>query len=1128
MGTERIINEEYWTQFIGFNSITNTSRHDGHRFEDLTRYLLELMYNDKNIIWHPTQMTHDGNKDFIAFDGEKKYWAECKNYKTKIDLKTLAATLVMAEIEDVNTILFFCYSEINDNTKKNLIKFSNSSKKSIYFYDGVVLDQLILKYASYILPVFFPEFKADFNIKKYKNVKITSTILCYLERNPFLNGKPTFDISDMDDLQDLKIGEIIGIHLIVINNNIYENISYLLQLQYLNYENAFEVLDEDVYIRNENIVYNKINVSSGSVSHKIIYLKLRKYLPIVNFPKIVCTIGQNRKKFQFGSIKAQKTVQCSYIGSGYLEKKKKACQECLNQNSLSVIYLYGSSGTGKTRMLYECSDKFIASGYQIITFHNLGGINFTYMMLREIIFALYGFNDELIECIVQNDYENLDNYNIPVYRDIFRIIKEIYNKRYDLSTINQLEYFSIFEKLAKGKYMLVIDDIQYWSNESIEFLKNFFVYASNINRKCHCVVAIAANTDVLYNHHTIEFLSDLENNSNDYRRNIYKHEIVGFDNANQVHLFLKELLGIDEELAELEEVKTLTYRPKFLLEVANYLLDIQAVSIIKNKAVIIDKAFFKASLKQLPISLEKILSTRWELYMKNYKHDNIYYKNLMSCIIFLGKIDIVHDVIGIKYQGDIVKLCQLGFLKKNESQNNIYVFDHDSIRLFFQNSFYDWFETAICYYSKRNNELTNNSLKFICKICTQQNFDIKEYERYRNLNCSNEIRYKVNEHLLCLSLKDKNNSSLYTIIKDIFQNTREQFGEKNAEYFYRLFEELYDITSQRLTIYQYCEIRMDYAENQLKLKQTSTVISICEDILRRLSNLTIPERNYMKSKLFNRWFVCGRVGSYTQKFSDKWNLSMQISRNSRYCDMCIENNFDKAHSLILYPESRIDVIRHLKAGCRAYNCHKPTRLKGQYFYRNIQLLFLQGKYYGLWQKIEAYIDEIASDDNINFKLFFRIQFLIFKITFCLMDKRKYTEFEMENMFEEFNMLQVMQNKLQLYRYYYLYGKYYTKKNRWEKAFLTYKKAFDNLAENVLTEEIRIQRKLICEDMLINFKKYSFPFDKFDFTYLQSFSEGNELQKIIRFSDEEFSVFFQQYVVVAPIADIEKKEGYLLF
>ena len=90
MPKNRIIGEEYWSHFIEMDNKTNRMKHNGHEFEKLVHCLLQEMYSGTIIKWEQTQTTHDGNKDFKARDNDKIYWAECKNYNTTIDLKTLA------------------------------------------------------------------------------------------------------------------------------------------------------------------------------------------------------------------------------------------------------------------------------------------------------------------------------------------------------------------------------------------------------------------------------------------------------------------------------------------------------------------------------------------------------------------------------------------------------------------------------------------------------------------------------------------------------------------------------------------------------------------------------------------------------------------------------------------------------------------------------------------------------------------------------------------------------------------------------------------------------------------------------------------------------------------------------
>ena len=145
-----------------------------------------------------------------------------------------------------------------------------------------------------------------------------------------------------------------------------------------------------------------------------------------------------------------------------------------------------------------------------------------------------------------------------------------------------------------------------------------------------------------------------------------------------------------------------------------------------------------------------------------------------------------------------------------------------------------------------------------------------------------------------------------------------------------------------------------------------------------------------------------------------------------------------------------------------------------------------------------------------------------------MGEKKCSDFEMENMLEQLNMLQTMQNKLQLYRFFYLCGKYYSQKGNWAKAYLLYQKTFDNLAENKDTEEINLQRKIIAQDMIINFKKRNFPFDKYDMSIVDSIISGSSFEKVKFFSDNDFVEFFNNYIPLAPIINEQTKEGFLLF
>lgn len=1128
MSIKRIIDEKYWNQFMEISSNdSSVKRHDGKRFEDLVHKLLERMYN--TVSWERTQMTHDGNKDFKGYKDNELYWAECKNYNTKIDLKTLAATLVMAEIENVNAVLFFCYSEINENTKKKLCSFSKSTHKVIYFYDGSVLDQLILKYKENILEEFFPEYLNESNVTN-GTFKIEPQIACYLERNPLLNGSVTFDMDDLEELQELRIGEIIGVHLVVINRSLFNSLNVSYYLEYKEENNAFYPINADIEELRDKIIFQPLTLEPGEMCHKIIYLKFNKYFPIINIPKLIVSANDiNQKIFSFGTISAISIHRSAFLGDNYISNRDRLKQVCLNKKYFSVALLYGGSGTGKTRMLYECSDIFLGHGYQIINFKTGDSQTSFYSILQELIFALYGFDEMIIEHIIENNYEALDAYNTKKYKEIFKIVQNIYDKRTALSEISLSEFVPIYEKMASGQFLIILDDIQTYSEEVIDFFHEFTKYAFNLQRKCSTVLFMSTNIETLYNLQIKDFLTIFEKSNIEQRENIYKCEVSGFEKEEQSQFLLKEVLGIENDIFELSELRGISLKPKYIIEFANLLVEKHTIEILNGKAFVIDKAESKSLLSDLSLPLEEMILKRWQLYKDNSDKSDDYYKILISCLIFCGEINLEYDKPLRQYNDDVYKLDRHGFLKELYIKRSVFIFEHSTIRNFFMNYYNDWFETAINLYNQSDSKNLEKTLRFICDMYVKGKIELDDFEQYKRMDFPSDILFKFNEFFLRSELSQNILDNInFDVISEILDNTREKLGEDKAGYLYETFDKYCDGTINENNIYKYCKIMLDYAENQLKLKNTEKSTEIYKRMIQYSLNVDFEEKSYMLCKIYNRLFVCGRVGGQCQQYNYYWLKSVEISQTKKFCNLCIENHFDKAQSLFLDPDSKEEILRHLEAGCKAYEKLELRSMEGHYYYRKFQISFLQKDYKSLYYQIENALYVLLTNNDIQFKLFFKIQFLIFKIMLCLMEEHDCTDLEIENMLAELNLLQSMQNPLQLYRCYYLYGKYYTQKNKWEQSFLFYKKTLENLNRNNPSEEIRLQKSIILKDMMINFKRYSFPFKQFDFTCFENHLEWDVLLELAGMSDKEFNKYYDDYVSPATVTSVNEKDGYLLF
>lgn len=165
----KFIEDKVWTEILNYfykkqyGSIKGNIK--GVQFEALVAFLLKLLFNQYEIEFHPTKASHDGSKDFWAIDDlQELWWAECKNYTQNIALKELAPTLVMAELNDVQHLLFFSYSNLNKNLKRHIGRYAFEHKKEVFIYENETIEELLFTNYKEMLSDFLgQQIKADFH-----------------------------------------------------------------------------------------------------------------------------------------------------------------------------------------------------------------------------------------------------------------------------------------------------------------------------------------------------------------------------------------------------------------------------------------------------------------------------------------------------------------------------------------------------------------------------------------------------------------------------------------------------------------------------------------------------------------------------------------------------------------------------------------------------------------------------------------------------------------------------------------------------------------------------------------------------------------------------------------------------
>lgn len=351
----KYLSEEDWKQYLNYHMeavrqfINNIPENPnkGVKFEILVAYLLEYMFEEDELSFQPTKSSHDGNKDFWAIDeANEVWWAECKNYTPNIALTQLAPTLVMAEINQVRHLMFFSYSKLNVNLKRRIAQYSYKYNKEVFLYDDEALEQLIFSYSKDTLQ----NINQSIQCRPIEELELDF----FNEINAAVINRYSFD--ENYNIEELNVGSVYDLNVVLTNRHFNSQIKVTVSVDYaknLYFDFLNNNIDKELKIWKEEIVLEPNQI-------KLIKCKVRakKNCKCISLPQLVVTYEKN------GVISKQKSTEsknyvCNWnkkmvlIGKQYEDIIKNFSDSCSKRNC--ALLVYGSSGTGKTRILEECN-----------------------------------------------------------------------------------------------------------------------------------------------------------------------------------------------------------------------------------------------------------------------------------------------------------------------------------------------------------------------------------------------------------------------------------------------------------------------------------------------------------------------------------------------------------------------------------------------------------------------------------------------------------------------------------------------------------------------------------------------------------------------------------------------------
>lgn len=685
----RKLKESYWNKFIQLD-IKQKFKRNGILFEDLVECLLKIKYGCE---WIRTSKSHDNNRDFYLTTSEFSYWAECKNYKDVIALDTIAPTLVMAQIFEVNKIIFFSYSDINSSAKNKIFSFGEKTHKKIDIFSGNTLDELIIE-SSKFLPEKFQPNEEDINSI---GCPVPLEYKFYFIQTPILGVNiDDQNIISISAASKIVYNTVFEIAFICINNTLLDDYEIEIELNNTIGKDNDYFTRIDYNIENTYHLFGKQKISSAGGLLNKYYFKSNRFRPFLILPVFHVIIRRNQKIItEFDS--PVKQVQNQWIGKTILIGKQYRTmirnleEKVLDNDQFSCFLAYGTSGTGKTRILKETLDILLKHRYRIVNF--IGNEeDSAYILLKELIYFVYEVpRDDILKGLENDIFTISQTSKLSNAQQAYYMAQRFSKAKSDSELIEIIEdcFDVLYEKIGKEHIAIIIDNIQFFGDALIYFLQKFIMYSKHQTRTNSSVLIISINEDYI-TEKTDALLKYIKSISED-SPHFCCYNITGFRNTNQGIMFLRELMHISDDSLD-EEFKIIlkktTLKPYYIYQAVYYLYEKEAISEADD-----EKGYFPCMEKfcdaivKMPSKINDILNERWSVFLQNNHYDETEVTAIIASVYLFREL--TTDLIQLfNLSTNIINLLtKRMFLRINENEN--YCFDHDIIENFFVSKYPD-------------------------------------------------------------------------------------------------------------------------------------------------------------------------------------------------------------------------------------------------------------------------------------------------------------------------------------------------------------------------------------------------------------------------------------------------------
>ena len=773
-------------------------KYDWRKFEEICFEYIKEVYSAQFYNTELTRAQKDQGRDIIVKGKNVDFeaWGECKNHKRNVDLSIIGKNVVLALSHQINKAIFFSVTNITLNTKTEILNIAQKQGFEVLFLDGKILDETILSCHKVAYKYFRREYET-FIAKNETNIWTDS----FLSEYPFAE-----DAQNNTKIQyHLHNGFRIYLHIFIKNMRSDNILNVKIRLKNIN--DSEMIFYETIY------EYNSTVSSLSDLMHTFCGLiftpKKNIVLPDI---EVVCTLENGTQIYETitaGEIDASDVWKAPYINTAsenFLTKASKILKEIIPQGYVRLFYLYGNSGTGKSRLMNEIENKAYENSYRVIHIDFREKTNIS--ALQDFLIAVLGLPSSKNKINISRS-EFKEVFNTRIDENSLHLIYNFLYQEQKTIEYNQLTnaiITAIVNTSEDTPTLVGLDNIQELSKDYQIMFWNILEHCRNISIPIGFILSHNRERNSNIKHVLVEYLLTIGDGKEDYI-SIHSCDVLEMRDAI---LLMQQLLHLSSENAQcLEQVlqKNGTLPMDILLLAKDLSQDDKLFGKIGENNYIINPHLLIERAAQLSESTKFLIDNRLDNLSKEV--DNIAeYRSFFALICYFDgnlPMEIYEDC---KFDEKILDISNKNLITLTNYKENLITFYHEKFFAFF---------------SEKKLRLSSSILKTVCNCYTNYNNEniVSTYHYVKALIALKEKDSALTHGIAALEKYTEEHQSMYVSLlcdalleiinpvaqpiqyfKILFLQADIWLENINISESEKLFEEAYKIIKEKYSLFE--------------------------------------------------------------------------------------------------------------------------------------------------------------------------------------------------------------------------------------------------------------------------------------------------------------------------------------